>query len=172
LDSQAHVFAQRALPLLSFADTQKVMSILAGVDGQKFLDDAWKNAANYCDPDSIQEPDGLSYSISPTGATGLVVCVEMPPPKRPGEVYFSAIFVRYANPEDPDVSRLHWMRYFNLEMNTHPVTQKECTMLCEWTAQAKYNVYGEGPVADPDEFIQASLTHIWHDAKDEQQNEE
>ena len=162
MSSQAYLFAHRALPVLAFADPGKVFSILSSGDGERFLHDAWENIGRHCDSDAQQRPaEGLAYSVSPTGKTGLVAAVKLPEPEQAGEAYFVAIFGRFATPDEPDPKALEWVRMFTLELAEHPVTGVPCTMLCEWTSEGKHVNYGEGPGAEESEFIEAVLNLLW-----------
>jgi hypothetical protein len=161
VSSQAYLFAHRALPVLTFADPGKVLSILSSGDGERFLHDAWENIGRHCEPEQRRSTEGLGYSVSPTGSTGLVAAVRLPPPQEVGEAYYVAIFGRFADPEQPDPAALEWARLFTLEHAEHPVTGLPCTMLCEWTGEGKHNNYGEGPSTEESDFIEAALNLQW-----------
>jgi hypothetical protein len=147
--------------MLVFAQPGKVLAILSGPDGQRFLVDTWETAGKHCAPEGRRDPDGLGLSISPTGTTGLVAVVRLPAPTQVPEAHFVAIFGRFATPGQPDPGQLKWVRIFTLELGTHPLTEAPCTMLCEWTDAGDHKNYGEGPPPDEELFVEAALDLIW-----------
>jgi hypothetical protein len=165
LSSQIYLFAHQALPVQTFADPSRMLSILAGPEGQRFLDDAWQIAGRHCDPDKRVQDASPSYTFSPTGTSGVVAVVKPPEPQEPGEAHFIAILGRFEQAENPDLAKLRWVRLFTLERAIHPVNETECTMLCEWTAEGAHKNYGDGPPADEELFVEAVLDLLWKNSE-------
>lgn len=165
LNSQSFLFVHKALPVLTFADPTKTMAILTGPDAQQFLVDAWNSIGKHCDESMHRNSDGLSLSVSPAGTTGLVVVVRLPEPTEQGEAYFAAIISRFEDPREPDVEHLKWTRLFTLELGTHPITNAECPMLCEWTPDGQHLNLGEGSSVDERDFVELTLDVLWQQTK-------
>ena len=172
MPSQAHVFAHQALPILTFTNPAKVMAVLSGADGKRFLQDAWDNAAKGCQQSDCRSAEGLSYTINPTGTTGVVAVVTLPKPQEVGEAYFVGLFARFKTPENPRLDDLAWVRIFTLEHAIHPISEQFCAMLCEWDTEGVHRNHGEGSLVVEEDFIETVIEKIWSDLEKAKSNEQ
>ncbi|PIE18820.1 MAG: hypothetical protein CSA65_04085 [Proteobacteria bacterium] len=139
--AQHYDFAHLLLRRRFFEDPSGLARLVAGEDGETFLQAMWNEAMASGEVDPIP-PRGLKGTLV-GGARGVLVVVDLPRPRAMTEAHQVALVV----PEQGDP------RYFTLELGFDEDDHQR-TVLCEWRDGAHMN-FGDGPAPDIEAFAAA-----------------
>ncbi|MEZ4454457.1 MAG: hypothetical protein R3B09_33710 [Nannocystaceae bacterium] len=146
MSRQAYLFAHRALCQELFANPPRILAILQGPDGGRYLGDLWRHCGRFVAPGTATEPPPLQPEVARIGDR-LVTHVRMPPPREPTEAH-AVVLVAGLRPDAVDLSGLTTCRYYTLEHAIDIHRDAPMTMLCEWTVEGVHRNHGAGPPAD------------------------
>lgn len=132
---QHYDFAHRLLPKLIADSPDRVLDILAGEQGESFLEQMWRFAS-----DGVPEKDRIAERpvrhIRRLGMGQLVVVLAMPAAVEITEAHLVALVD----------ARPSGTRYFTLEHGTNFPEETPRTVFCEWAGASHLNM-GSGPEA-------------------------
>ena len=162
--SQHYVFAHRALPSVIFREKEWAVSVLNGSDADRFVHDLWEQVGDSLPAEARSDPSGLSVRTEGTG-NGLLVFVEMPPPRESAEAHEIVIAAKCANPSIPTLDDLQEVRYFTVERGTDVTSEAPIRFLCEWAENGVHR--NHGALSDHDEagVVRAIADVIRRDAR-------
>lgn len=138
---QHYDFAHRILPKLIAESPDRVLDILAGEQGDSFLEQMWKHASEAVPEDQrIAERPARHVRHLPLGRMAVVIA--LPTPLAVTEAHFVAVVA--AAPKS--------VRYFTLELGVDYPNEEPRTVFCEWTGGSHMN-FGSGPAAELGAFL-------------------
>jgi hypothetical protein len=138
---QHYDFAHRLLPKLIADSPDRVLDILAGEQGDSFVEQMWRFAAEGVpEAQRIAERPVRHVRHLPMGQ--LAVILALPPAAAVTEAHLVAIVSTAPK----------GARYFTLESGVDFPEETARTVFCEWTSGSHVN-FGSGPAAEVDPFL-------------------
>ena len=138
---QHYDFAHRLLPKLIADSPDRVLDILAGEQGDSFLEQMWRFAA-----DGVPEDQRIAAKpvrhVRHLGLGQLAVVLTLPAPAAVTEAHLVCIVA----------ARPSGTRYFTLELGMEIPAESARTVFCEWT-EGKHVNFGSGPPAEIGAFL-------------------
>lgn len=146
---QHYDFAHRLLPKLIADSPDRVLDILAGDQGEAFLDQMWRFAA-----DGVPEEQKIAEKpvrhVRHLATGQMVVVLVLPAPVAVTEAHLLALVG----------SRPKGSRYFTLELGTEiPSGDTARAVFCEWS-EGKHLNFGTGPAVEIGAFLDRIESHV------------
>ena len=145
---QHYDFAHRLLPKLLADSPDRVLDILAGDQGEAFLEQMWRFAA-----DGVPEDQRIAAKpvrhVRHLGMGQLAVVLALPAPEAVTEAHLVAIVA----------ARPKVTRYFTLEHGMEIPADSARTVCCEWT-EGKHVNFGTGPAPEVGAFLDWIEAHV------------
>lgn len=140
---QHYDFAHRILPKLVAENADRVLDILAGEQGESFLDQMWRfSGENVPEGQRIAERPVRHVRHLPPGT--LAVVLALPSPAAVTEAHFVAVVS----------TQPKGARYFTLELGVDFPSEDPRTVFCEWAGGSHVN-FGTGPAPELGAFLDA-----------------